>query len=160
MGGNKMWVPTSHWGMGALTLYCMHFGVSSRGCIWRAVTTPYWGMESLTSHGKVLGSLLSTLCAESVSVGVVARREVSSLRLAEPYIGLSWPRLSLFPPLCPHFHPLVCLDFPSVINRFSDEGLSSGTEGCQKCEGAVKFCHFLFVFLIINSLIPPISLFL
>jgi hypothetical protein len=89
MGGNKMWVPTSHWGMGALTLYCMHFGVSSQQCIRRAVTTPYWGMESLTSHGKVLGSLLSTLCTESVSVGVVVRREVCSHRFAEPYIGLS-----------------------------------------------------------------------
>ena len=41
MGESKMWVPTSHWGMGALTLYCMHFGVSSRRCIQRAVTTLY-----------------------------------------------------------------------------------------------------------------------
>ncbi len=98
MGGNKMLVPTPYWGMGALTLYCMHFGVSSRRCIRRAVTTPYWGMEALTSHGNVLGSLLSTLCTESVSVGVVVRREVSFRRLAEPYIGLSWPRLSSFPP--------------------------------------------------------------
>jgi hypothetical protein len=89
MGGNKMWVPTPHWGMGAPTLYCMHFGVSSRRCIRRAVTTPYWGMESLTSHGNALWSLLSALCTESVSIGVVVRREVSSQRFAEPYIGLS-----------------------------------------------------------------------
>jgi hypothetical protein len=131
-----MWVPTSHWGMGALTLYCMHFGVSSRRCIRRAVTTPYWGMESLTSHGKVLGSLLSTLCAESVnvgvlstlctesvSVGVVVRREVSSRRLAGLYIAAmktfsvqNVPLLTssvLVSTLCPRFHPLVLWISPS-----------------------------------------------
>ncbi len=110
-----------------------YLGVCSPRYVRSAVTIPYWDMESLISHGKVLGSLLSTLCTESVSVGVVVRREVSSLRLAEPYIGLSWPRLSSFPPFCPQFHPLVCLDPPSMINMFSDEGLSSRTWGCQDC---------------------------
>ncbi len=103
-----MWVPTSHWEMGALTLNCMHFGVSSRQCIRRAVTTRYWGMESLTSHSKILGSLLSTLCTETVSVGVVVRREVSSLRLAEPYIG----SLDL---VCPRFHPSVLISTLSCV---------------------------------------------
>ena len=66
-----------------------HLGVCSQRYVRSAVTTPYWGMESLTSHGKVLGSLLSTLCAESGSVGVVVRGRVSSRHLAGPYIGLS-----------------------------------------------------------------------
>ena len=156
MGGNKMWVPTSHWGMGALTLYCMHFGITSQWCIRRTVTTPYWGMESLTSHGKVLGSLLSTLCAESGSVGVVVRGRVSSRHLAGPYIGLSWPRLSSFPPLCPHFHPLVCLEFPFWLIDFLTRDCHLGHEVVR----TVGFCHFLFVSLINNSSIFPISPFL
>ncbi len=133
-----------------------HLGVCSQRYVRSAVTTPYWGMESLTSHVKVLGSLLSTLCAESVSVGVVVRRRVSSLRLVEPYIGLSWPRLSSFPPLCPHFHPLVCLEFPFWLIDFLMRDCHLGHEVVS----TVGFCHFLFVSLINNSSIFSISPFL
>ena len=136
-----------------------HLGVCSQRYVRSAVTTPYWGMESLTSHGKVLGSLLSTLYAESGSVGVVVRRRVSSRHLAGPYIGLSWPRLSSFPPLCPQFHPLVCLDFPSMTLWL----IGFLTRDCHLEHEVVRtvgFCHFLFVSFIINTSIFPISPFL
>ena len=133
-----------------------HLEVCSRRYVRSAVTTPYWGMESLTSHGKALWSLLSTLCAESGSVGVVVRRRVSSRHLAGPYIGLSWPRLSSFPPLCPQFHPLVCLEFPFWLIDFLTRDCHLGHEVVR----TVGFCHFLFVSFIINSSIFPISPFL
>ena len=133
-----------------------HLWICSRRYVRSAFTTPYWGMESLTSHGKALGSLLSTLCAESGSVGVVVRRRVSSRHLAGPYIGLSWPRLSSFPPLCPQFHPLVCLEFPFWLIDFLTRDCHLGHEVVR----TVGFCHFLFVSFIINSSIFPISPFL
>jgi hypothetical protein len=43
--------------------------------------------------------------------------------------------------VCPLFHPLssfpspLGLDFPFMINRFSDEGVSSGTEVRQSMKG-------------------------
>ena len=151
-----MWVPTSHWGMGALTLYCMHFGVSSRRCIRRAVTTLYQGMESLTSHVKALGSQLSTLCAECshnplLGYGVTnftwqstwkfaldamcgeRKRRCGGQEKSNPLgilLGLIQGSLDL---VCPRFHPLSSIPpscvsgVPLLINRFSDEGLSFRT---------------------------------
>ena len=185
MGGNKMWVPTSHWGMGALTLYCMHFGITSQWCIRRTVTTPYWGMESLTSHGKALGSLLSTLCAECshnplLGYGVTnftwqstwkfaldamcgerkrrcggQEKRVLSASCWASYRALLTSSV-LVSTLCPQFHPLVCLEFPFWLIDFLTRDCHLGHEVVR----TVGFCHFLFVSFIINSSIFPISPFL
>ena len=122
-----MWVPTSHWGMGALTLYCMHFGVSSRRCKRRAVTTPYWGMESLTSHGKVLGRLLSTLCAESWKRRCGGQgKSVLSASCWALYRALLTSSVLVSTPLS-SIPPSRVSGVPLLINRFSDEGLSFRT---------------------------------
>ena len=133
-----------------------HLGVCSQRYVRSAVTTPYWGMESLTSHGKVLGSLLSTLCAESGSVGVVVRRRVSSRHLAGPYIGLSWPRLSSFPPSVLNSTLSCVWSSPSKLIDFLTRDCHLGHEVVR----TVGFCHFLFVSFIINSSIFLISPFL
>jgi len=162
MGGNKMWVPTSHWGMGALTLYCMHFGITSQWCIRRTITTPYWGMESLTSHGKALGSLLSTLCAECshnplLGYGVTnftwqstwkfaldamcgerkrrcggQEKSVLSASCWALYRALLTSSVLVSTPLS-SIPPSRVSGVPLLINRFSDEGLSFRTWGCQDC---------------------------
>ncbi len=61
--------------------------------------------------------------------------------------------------------PLVRLGIPCLflINRFLTGIWHLGCLWWQKvinCDEAVRSCHFLFVSLIINSLISPISLFL
>ena len=136
-----------------------HLGVCSRRYMRSAVTTPYWGMESLTSHGKVLGSLLSTLCAESWKRRCGGQeKSVLSASCCALYRALLTSSV-LVSTLCPQFHPLVCLDFPSVILWL----IGFLTRDCHLRHEVVRtvgFCHFLFVSFIINTSIFPISPFL
>ena len=87
-------------------------------------------MESLTSHGKVLGSLLSTLGAESWKRRCGGQeKSVLSASCWALYRALLTSSVLVSTPLS-SIPPSRVSGFPlrdSVINRFSDEGLSSKT---------------------------------
>ena len=130
-----------------------HLGVCSQRYVRSAFTTPYWGMESLTSHGKVLGSLLSTLCAESWKRRCGGQeKSVLSASCWALYRALLTSSV-LVSTLCPQFHPLVWLDFPFWLIDFLTRDCHLGHEVVR----TVGFCHFLFVSFIINSSIFPLS---